>query len=167
MRFRFSSAFEPMRAPSKHHFNVFRFLRRQRQDGCMRSASQGYDAAAMSARTWVAIELAAIAVAALLFVATVRVRPPYLDLALAAAAVALIALSARRSTRLWHGTASTAQEPDARAAWLASGAFTAAALLALAALATLGTFNTGDSTMLERAHNWHVLIAVALYFPWA
>ena len=43
----------------------------------------------MNARTWVAIELAGIAVAALVFVGTVRVRPPYLDFALAAAAVAL------------------------------------------------------------------------------
>jgi Type II CAAX prenyl endopeptidase Rce1-like len=121
----------------------------------------------MSARGWVAIELAAIAIAALIFVATVRVRPPYLDLALAAAAVALIAFSARRSARLWHGTAATAREPQPRPAWLASAAFTAGALLALAALAALGTFNTSGTSVVERARNWHILIAVALYFPWA
>lgn len=120
----------------------------------------------MSARGWVAIELAAIAIAALIFVATVRVRPAYLDLALAAAAVALIALSARRSARLWGG-ASTVVEPDARMAWLASAAFTAIALVALAGLAALGPFNASGASFLERAQNWHILAAVALYFPWA
>jgi membrane protease YdiL (CAAX protease family) len=121
----------------------------------------------MSARGWVAIELAAIAIAALMFVATVRVRPPYLDLALAAAAVALIALSARRSSRLWRGTSTAAREPQRRSAWLASAAFTAAALIALAALAATDAFDTSGSTMLDRALNWHIVIAVALYFPWA
>jgi membrane protease YdiL (CAAX protease family) len=120
----------------------------------------------MNARTWVAIELAAIAIAALVFVGTVRVRPPYLDFALAAAAVALIALSARRSARLWHAT-SAARETRAREAWLASIAFTAAALTVLGALAALGTFNSSESSILERARNWHIVIAIALYFPWA
>jgi membrane protease YdiL (CAAX protease family) len=120
----------------------------------------------MSARGWVAIELAAIAIAALIFVATVRVRPAYLDLALAGAAVALIALSAGRSARLWGGT-SAAPEPDARTAWVASAAFTAVALVALAGLAALGTFNASGAGLVERARNWHIVIAVALYFPWA
>ena len=43
----------------------------------------------MSIRRSVAIELAAIAAAALVFVATFRVRPAYVDLVLAAAAHAL------------------------------------------------------------------------------
>lgn len=120
----------------------------------------------MNARTWVAIELAAIAIAALVFVGTVRVRPPYLDFALAAAAVALIALSARRSTRLWLAT-SAAREVRAREAWLASIAFTAGALIVLGALAVLGTFNSTGSSLFERARNWHIVIAIALYFPWA
>jgi membrane protease YdiL (CAAX protease family) len=121
----------------------------------------------MNARNWVAIELAGIAVAALVFVGTVRVRPPYLDFALAAAAVALIALSARRSTRLW--LAATAARGDARGreAWLASIAFTAVALIALGALAALGTFDASGSSILERARNWHIVLAIALYFPWA
>ena len=49
----------------------------------------------------VAIELAAIGAAALVFVATFQFRPRYLDLVLAAAAVALIVLSTARSRRLW------------------------------------------------------------------
>jgi membrane protease YdiL (CAAX protease family) len=120
----------------------------------------------MNARSWVAIELAAIATAALVFVATVRVRPPYLDFALAAAAVALIALSARRSTRLWLG-ANAPRTGSAREAWLASIAFTAVALIALGALAAVGTFNASGSSLLGRARNWHIVVAMALYFPWA
>ena len=120
----------------------------------------------MNARTWVAIELGAIAIAALVFVGTVRVRPPYLDFALAAAAVALIALSARRSARLWLAT-SAAGEARAREAWLASIAVTAGALIVLGALAALGTFNATGSSLFERARNWHIVIAIALYFPWA
>jgi membrane protease YdiL (CAAX protease family) len=120
----------------------------------------------MKARAWVSVELAAIAIAALVFVGTVRVRPPYLDFALAAAAVALIALSARRSTQLWHTTGATS-EKRTREAWLASAAFTAAALIALGAVAALGTFDSSGSSMLARARNWHIVIAIALYFPWA
>jgi membrane protease YdiL (CAAX protease family) len=120
----------------------------------------------MNARSWVAIELAAIAIAALVFVGSVRVRPPYLDFALAAAAVALIALSARRSARLW--LAATARtEAHAREAWLASIAFTAVALIALAGLGALGTFDASETSLAARARNWHIVIAIALYFPWA
>jgi membrane protease YdiL (CAAX protease family) len=120
----------------------------------------------MNARSWVAIELAGLSVAALVFVGTVRVRPPYLDFALAGAAVALIALSARRSTRLWQA-ASAPRLANAREAWLASIAFTAVALVALGALGALGTFDASGSSLIERVGNWHILIAVALYFPWA
>ena len=49
----------------------------------------------------VMLELAAIGAAALVFVATFQVRPPFVDFVLAVAAVALIALSTARSRRLW------------------------------------------------------------------
>jgi hypothetical protein len=124
----------------------------------------------MSIRTSVALELAAVGVAALAFVATFRVRAPYVDLMLAAAAVALIALSARRSTALWDA-GPRREESRIRDAWLASAAFTATALAALAALgASLGgsALLGGEATpFAERLANWHVLLAVALYFPWA
>lgn len=125
----------------------------------------------MNARRSVALELAVIAAAAAVFVATFRVRPPYVDFALAAGAVALITLSARRSTALWTAGARADEARSPRAAWLASAAFT---LVALAALAMLGAF-AGGSELLganatpfrARLSNWHVLVAVALYFPWA
>jgi membrane protease YdiL (CAAX protease family) len=113
----------------------------------------------------VLLELAAIGVAALVFVATFQVRPPYLDFVLAAAAVALIAFSAARSRRLW-ALARSADPRGARGAWLAALAFTTVALLVLAIAATLVARASGVPA-LERFGNWHMLAAAALYFPWA
>src|SRR5688572_8083468 len=79
----------------------------------------------------VVLELAAIGVAALVFVATFQVRPPYLDFVLAAAAVALIVFSAARSRKLW-ALARSVDPTGARGAWLAALSFTAVALVVLA-----------------------------------
>jgi membrane protease YdiL (CAAX protease family) len=113
----------------------------------------------------VALELAAIGAAALVFVATFQVRPPYLDFVLAAAAVALIVSSAARSRRLWT-LARSVDPAGARGAWVAALAFTAVALVALAAVALFVT-RDADAEALERFGNWHMLAAAALYLPWA
>ena len=113
----------------------------------------------------VVLELCAIGLAALVFVATFRVRPPYLDFALAAAAVALIVFSAARSRRLW-ALARSVDATGARGAWKAALAFTAVALVVLAAAAIAVARAAGDPP-LERFTNWHMLAAAALYFPWA
>lgn len=111
-----------------------------------------------------AFELAAIGAAALVFVATFQVRPPYLDFALAAAAVALIAFSAARSRRFW-ALARSVDPTGARGAWKAALMFTAVALVVLAVAALL--FAPVDSPAAARFANWHMLAAAALYFPWA
>lgn len=111
-----------------------------------------------------AFELAAIGAAALVFVATFQVRPPYLDFALAAAAVALIAFSAARSRRFW-ALARSVDPTGARGAWKAALMFTAVALVVLAVAALL--FAPADSPTAARFANWHMLAAAALYFPWA
>jgi hypothetical protein len=113
----------------------------------------------------VALELVAIGAAALVFVATFQVRPPYLDFVLAAAAVALIVVSAARSKRLW-ALARSVDPAGARGAWRATLAFTAAALVVLAILAVVAA-RAADTPALERFGNWHMLVAAALYFPWA
>jgi membrane protease YdiL (CAAX protease family) len=113
----------------------------------------------------VALELAAIGIAAIVFVATFQVRPPYLDFALATAAVALIVASAARSRRLWT-LARSVDPAGARGAWLAALSFTAAALVVLAAVAVLAA-RAADVPPLERFGNWHMLAAAALYLPWA
>ena len=113
----------------------------------------------------VVLELCAIAAAALVFVATFQVRPPYLDFVLAAAAVALIVLSAARSRRLWELQRSV-DPTGARGAWKAALVFTGAALVVLAGAASLVTRAAG-TPVLERFGNWHILVVAALYFPWA
>ena len=119
----------------------------------------------MEVRKVVAFELLAIGAAALVFVVTFRVRPAYVDFVLAGVAVALIAASAQRSRRLWDAVVSPGDTPK-HLAWLASGAFTAVALLVLV---TLGWLNAAGSpqTFGQRVGNWHVVIAMLLYFPWA
>jgi membrane protease YdiL (CAAX protease family) len=112
----------------------------------------------------VAWELAGIGTAAAVFVATFQVRPPYVDFVLAAAAVALIVLSAPRSRRLW--ALARAPEPDGRQAWRLGLAFTAVALGGLALAAVLVARAAGTPA-LQRFGNWHIAVAAALYFPWA
>ena len=119
----------------------------------------------MRADRSVVLELAGIGLAALVFVASFQVRPPYLDFALAAAAVALIVSSAARSRRLW-ALARAAHTQGARRAWAVAMGFTAAALLVLALVAVLVARAAGTPA-LERFANWHMLAAAALYLPWA
>jgi hypothetical protein len=113
----------------------------------------------------VALELAGIGAAAIIFVATFQVRPAYLDLVLATAAVALIVLTAARSRRLW-ALARSVDPTGARGAWIASLSFTAAALVALATVAVF-TARAVGVPLVERFGNWHMLVAAALYVPWA
>lgn len=119
----------------------------------------------MRADRSVVFELAAIGAAAIIFVATFQVRPPYLDFILAAAAVALIVFSAARSHRLW-ALARSVDPQGARGAWVASLVFTAAALLVLALVAIYAARAAGAPAA-ERFGNWHMLAAAALYLPWA
>lgn len=119
----------------------------------------------MSPDRSVAWELAAIGAATAAFVASFQVRPPYVDFALAAAAVALIVLSAGRSRRLW-ALAGPAPSGAASLAWRIVLAFTAVALAALAVAGAVAAQRAGVSA-LERFSNWHVLAAAALYLPWA
>jgi membrane protease YdiL (CAAX protease family) len=119
----------------------------------------------MSADRSVALELAGIGAAAVVFVATVRVRPPYLDFVLAAVAVALIVGSAARSRRIW--TLARSVDPrGARGAWRAALGFTALALTVLAVAAVLVARASGVP-LADRFGNWHMLAAAPLYFGWA
>lgn len=113
----------------------------------------------------VILELAIIGSLALLFVATVRVRPAYVDFALAGAAVALIVLSARRSRRLW-ALAPAPAAPGARAAWQLAGGFTALSLIVLAGAGVVVAHVAGEPWQ-PRFLNWHFALAAALYLPWA
>jgi membrane protease YdiL (CAAX protease family) len=115
----------------------------------------------MLMRRSIAIELLAVGAAAIAFVATFRVRPPYVDFALGAAAVVLIVASAPRSRRLWRGLRTPAGD-----AWPTVGAFTVLALLMLAGIGALTAAHNGDA-FADRLLDWHMLAALLLYFPWA
>jgi len=119
----------------------------------------------MRADRSVVIELAGIGLAATIFVATFQVRPSSLDFVLAAAAVALIVFSAARSRRLW-ALARSVDPAGTRGAWLAALSFTGVALAVLAAVAVF-TARAAGAPLAERFGNWHMLVAAALYVPWA
>lgn len=123
----------------------------------------------ITTRRSVAYELTALGAVTLIFVATFTVRPAYVDFLLAAAAVALILLSVRRSRRLWALSFTPLETRGARyrAAFTAVGIFTAIALVVLAAAALLGASRPGEAGIAERFGNWHMLLAASLYFPWA
>jgi membrane protease YdiL (CAAX protease family) len=117
------------------------------------------------------LEVAALAVATVVFLATFRVRASYVDFALAGVAVALIVTSAGRSRRLWELGRPVSTDSRAaryRSATLLAAAFTAVALVALAGLA-FGWPPAGASEqpVLTRLFNAHFFIAMLLYFPWA
>jgi membrane protease YdiL (CAAX protease family) len=113
----------------------------------------------------VALELLGLGAATAAFLASFEVRPPYVDLVLAIAAVALIVASAARSRRLW--ALARAPELDAgRDAWRAGLLFTGVALVMLAALAVIVARGAGTPAI-DRFASWHLLAAAALYFPWA
>jgi len=113
----------------------------------------------------VTLELAIIGALALLFVATVRVRPAYVDFALAGAAIVLIVASAQRSRRLW-ALAPTPAAPGTRAAWQLTTWFTVLALVVLAGAGVILARVTGEPWQ-PRFLNWHFALAAALYLPWA
>jgi membrane protease YdiL (CAAX protease family) len=117
----------------------------------------------MNDRRSVALELLAIGIAAAIFVATFRVRPAYVDFVLAGLAVALIAASARRSRRLWDAAPLVPGGGASRRAWIESGTFTVAALLVLVAAAA---WTAGGATLAVRVANWHLAVALPLYFAW-
>lgn len=115
------------------------------------------------------LELAAIALAALVFVATFQVRPSYVDFVLAALAVLLIAASTARSRRFWGDVPAppaSGRSPMGRAA-IATAIFTGTALLVLAAVAALGFGGDSAEPWYRRLASTHFFVAMLLYFPWA
>ncbi len=123
----------------------------------------------LTTRRSVAVELTGLGAVTLAFVATFTVRPAYVDFALAAGAVALILLSARRSRRLWALSYLPSDTRGARyrAALRVVGTLTVVALAVLAAAALVLASRPDTQGIAARFGNPHMLLAAALYFPWA
>ncbi len=111
------------------------------------------------------LELTALGLLTLLFVATFSVRPPYVDFALAGAAVTLIAASARRSRQLW-ALAPVPAAPGPRAAWQLAGGFTVLSLVVLAGTGVIVARVAGEPWQ-PRFLNWHFALAAPVYLLWA
>jgi membrane protease YdiL (CAAX protease family) len=120
-------------------------------------------------KTAVGFELGIIGTLAAGYVLVFAGRPRWLDLVLAAVAVALIAVGRRRSRRIWNAVGPALTRTRRLAFDLPTLAlFTAVALLAFAVIATVaGAADDGWSGALARLGNWHLLPALALYLPWA
>jgi membrane protease YdiL (CAAX protease family) len=114
-------------------------------------------------RRTVIIEISIVAALALAFVASMRVRAPHVDFALAGVAFVLVFASAGRSRRIWHVAPPPA--PDTRSAWTLAGGFT---LLALVVVAATGVVIARVSGMplAPRFLNWHFVIAAMVYPLW-
>ncbi|HET7132724.1 MAG TPA: CPBP family glutamic-type intramembrane protease [Gammaproteobacteria bacterium] len=127
----------------------------------------------MQAQRSVVLEVAVLALATAVFLATFQVRASYVDFALAAGAVALIVASSRRSRRLWELARPTvagerAARANYRSAVLLTAAFTIAALAVLAVLAVgWPPASAAGRPTLERFFTLHLFAAMLLYFPWA
>ncbi|HVY67112.1 MAG TPA: CPBP family glutamic-type intramembrane protease [Gammaproteobacteria bacterium] len=115
-------------------------------------------------RRSVAVELAIIGALALTFVATARVRSPYVDFTLAGVAIALIVASVRRSRRIWE-LAPAPAAPGSGPAWRFAGGFTMLALVVLAITSVAVAHVTGEPWA-ARFLNWHFLLAAPLYLLW-
>jgi hypothetical protein len=97
-------------------------------------------------------------------------RPRYIDVILGLIAVGLIAARTARSRMIWRQLPLAAREPRAarRAAWRSMIGFTAlVAVVFMLMGAVLAYSSDGWPGVARRLGNWHLLVACALYFPWA
>ncbi|HEX6998149.1 MAG TPA: CPBP family glutamic-type intramembrane protease [Gammaproteobacteria bacterium] len=125
---------------------------------------------AWTLRTQLVAELASFGLLAAVYLLVFPARPRYLDLVLAGLAVAGIVATLPRSRAVWQTqpAAPLGRAERRRAAWRSMGLFTAGAALALlAAAALLPPSLRGPVGWAERLGNWHLLVAIALYLPWA
>jgi len=115
-------------------------------------------------RRSVAVELAIIGALALAFVATARVRSPYVDFTLAGVALMLIVASVRRSRQIWALVPAPAA-PGSGPAWRLAGGFTILALVVLAIIGVVMAHVAGEPWP-ARFLNWHFALAAPLYLLW-
>ena len=117
----------------------------------------------------VLLELTIVGVFAAGYLLAFRSRPGYVDLLLAVVAMLFIVSGYARSSKLWKLQRSDEEgEPRLRRAMIATGLFTAAALVVLLAIGvTLAARAGGFDAVVGRLGNPYFLAAVALYFPWA
>lgn len=124
----------------------------------------------MPSKRAVVVELSVIGALASLFVALFRTRPPYVDAVLGLTAVALIGFATGRSRLIWQHHRAALRARRARLGKLTDPlvVLTTLGIVAFAIAGfVLGHAADGREGAWTRVANWHVLVAAALYFPWA
>lgn len=120
-------------------------------------------------RSLIMLELSVITVFTVMYLTLLPQRPAYVDAVLGLVAVTLIALSTARSRRLWAARPPAVEDRRERlkAASRSMILFSIPiAVLFLVAGAVIGHAGDGWAGVLERVGNWHLLLALLLYFPW-
>jgi len=129
---------------------------------------ESVDQGARSPERAVVLELLTIAVLAAAFLVLFRGRPGYVDVLLAAVAVAFILAGYRRSRRLWDARRGERLDASYRGAALATAGFTAVALIVLASIAAAAAYRAGGlDAVIERLSNPRIVGAFLFYLPWA
>ncbi len=120
-------------------------------------------------RSWIMLELSIIIVLTVMYLTLLPQRPAYVDAVLGLVAVTLIGLSTARSRALWATQPPVIGDRRERlmAASRAMIVFSVPiALLFLVAGIAIGHADNGWTGALERVGNWHLWLALLLYFPW-
>src|SRR5690606_8967436 len=121
-------------------------------------------------RLEVAAELTVVVVLAVAFLLLFQQRPGWVDALLGLVAVGLIAAGTARGRAIWAFQPLPAEEGSRRlaAATREAALFTTPVVAAfLAAGLALGAADAGWSGALARVGNWHLVVALLLYLPWA
>jgi hypothetical protein len=121
-------------------------------------------------RIRVMLGLAIIVVFTCMYLTLIRDRPMYLDAALGLVAAGLIGASTARTRALWahQPMALESHRQRLRAAMKAAVQFSVPVVLLFLIIALrAGYAQNGWTGALERVGNWHLLVALVLYFPWA
>ena len=121
-------------------------------------------------RRAVAVELSILAALTCAFLIVFPDRPIFADVGLALFAFALLGLNARYTRDvIWaQFTPASDRRSRMRQAWLLAGLVTGFGVVGLLATGlVVGHAEGGWDGAVQRIGNWRVLLAVAVYFPWA
>lgn len=121
-------------------------------------------------RSRIALELGLLTILTIVFLLCFPRRPTYVDITLALLALALLGWNARFTRSVIWARFPISERGRGRA-WsclLPVAAMTIPVLLIFLGVGlALGSSERGWEGGLERLSNWHILLALALYFPWA
>jgi membrane protease YdiL (CAAX protease family) len=126
--------------------------------------------ATLTLKKRIALELVTLGLLTALFLLLFPHRPIYLDIALALIALTLLAFNANFTKNVvWAQFPSCGNTPERfRSCLIKIAAMTFSLIILLLGMGVALTYQEkGSITSLQCLSNWHILIALCLYFPWA